>query len=106
MWAFSRRLLSQNKLITRYLLRKNESIVGCFTSKPAFVREKQDDTNDKAFNISKLFEPTQLKESTDTDIGIELTGQINNSDVLKVLNQFSSKEINRNLCLEYGLDRE
>lgn len=104
MWTFSRRLLSQNRLISRNLLRKNDAIVGCFNSKPNFARGKQDNTNDTPFKISRLFEPNPVKMSDDTELGIELTGKINKADILKVLNQFSQKKENRDLCSEYGLD--
>lgn len=104
MWAFSRRLLSHNKLIRRNLLRRNDAIVGCFNSKPCFTRGKQDNTSDDSFKVSRLFEPNPVKESTDSILGVELTGQISKSDILKVLNRFSQKKENRNLCVEYGLD--
>lgn len=104
MWAFSRRLLSHNKLIRRNLLRRNDAIVGCFNSKPCFTRGKQDNTSDDSFKVSRLFEPNPVKESTDSILGVELTGQISKSDILKVLNRFSQKKENRNLCVDYGLD--
>lgn len=105
MWTLSRRLISQNiRLINRNLLRKNDSIVGWFNSKPSFARGKKDNTNDEPFKVSRLFEPTRAREGSDTELGVELTGRINKSDILKVLNQFSQKKDTRNLCLEYGLD--
>lgn len=104
MWTFSRRLLAQNRLINRNLLRNNDSIVGWFNSKPSFARGKQDNTGDEPFKVSRLFEPTQAKESSDTEFGIELTGRINKSDILKVLNKFSQKKDTKSLCLECGLD--
>lgn len=104
MWTFSRRLLSQNRLINRNLLRRNDAVVGWFNSKPCFARGKQDNTNDDSFKVSRLFEPNPVKSSSDSLLGVELTGKISKSDILKVLNKFSQKEENRNLCLEYGLD--
>lgn len=104
MWAFSRRLLSQNRLICRNLLRRNDSIVGWFNSKPCFARGKQDNTSDESFKVSRLFEPTSVRGSMDSEMAVELTGKINKSDILKVLNQFSQKKQNRSLCSENGLD--
>lgn len=106
MWAFSRRLLSHNRLISRNLLRRNDSVVGWFNSQPCFARGKQDNSGDESFKVSRLFEPTTPKESTDSESAVELTGQINKSDILKVLNKFSQKADNQSLCLEYGLDGE
>lgn len=106
MWTFSRRLLTQNRLISRNLLRRNDTVVGWFNSQPCFARGKQDNSGDETFKVSRLFEPTTPKQSSDTELGVELTGRINKSDILKVLNKFSQKEQNRSLCLEYGLDGE
>lgn len=106
MWAFSRRLLSHNRLISRNLLRRNDSVVGWFNSQPCFARGKQDNSGDESFKVSRLFEPTTPKESMDSESAVELTGQINKSDILKVLNKFSQKADNLSLCLEHGLDGE
>lgn len=106
MWAFSRRLLTQNRLINRNLLRRNDAIVGWFNSQPCFARGKQDNSGDESFKVSRLFEPATPKESSDSELGAELTGRINKSDILKVLNKFSQKADNKSLCLEYGLDGE
>lgn len=104
MWTFSRKILSHNRLINRNLLRNNNAIVGWFNSNPNFARGKQDNTNDEPFKVSRLFEPTPAKEGGDTESAIELTGRLNTSDILKVLNKFSQKKETRNLCTEYGLD--
>lgn len=107
MWTLSRKLLLNNKLINRNLLRQSDAIVGCFTSKPCLARGKREDStnkNNESFKVSRLFEPTTVKGSSDSELGIELTGKINKSDILKVLNKFSQKKENRGLCLEYGLD--
>lgn len=104
MWAFSRRLLPQNKLISRNLLRRNDAIVGWFNSKPCFARGKQDDSKDETYRISRLFTPKPVRGGFDTVSAAELTGNIDKSDVLKVLNKFSQKTTNRALCAEYGLD--
>lgn len=110
MWTLSRKLLLNNKLINRNLLRQNEAIIGYFNTKPCYARGKQDNTNktmdpkNESFKVSRLFEPSNVKVSTDSELGIELTGKINKSDILKVLNKFSQKKENRSLCLEYGLD--
>lgn len=106
MWAFSRRLLTQNRLINRNLLRKNDAVVGWFNSQPCFARGKQDNSSDESFKVSRLFEPAAPKGSSDSELGVELTGRISKSDILKVLNKFSQKADNRSLCLEYGLDGE
>lgn len=93
-------------MISRNLLRRNDSVVGWFNSQPCFARGKQDNSGDESFKVSRLFEPTTPKESTDSESAVELTGQINKSDILKVLNKFSQKADNQSLCLEYGLDGE
>lgn len=104
MWTFSRRLLSQNRLINRNLLRRNDAIVGWFNSKPCFARGKQDDSKDETFKISRLFTPNPVKGGFSAESAVELTGNIEKSDILKVLNKFSQKSENRAVCAEYGLD--
>lgn len=113
MWAISRRLLSQNISVKRNLLRKSESSVGCFHSEPCFARKKPNDTNEKneikdKFKISRLFQPVAVpvKERTNADSAIELTGQLSNSEVLRAVNQFTQNKSNRDLSAEYGLDSE
>lgn len=104
MWTFSRRILSQNRLFYRNFLVRNDAIVGWFNSKPCFTRGKQDNSKNDSVNVSRLFEPTAAKCSTDANLGIELTGSISKSDILKVLNEFCQKTVNRSLCFEHGLD--
>lgn len=106
MWAFSRRLLTQNRLISRNLLRRNYAIVGWFNSQPCFARGKQDNVDGESFKVSRLFEPTTPKGSSDYELAVELTGKINKSDILKVLNKFSQKKQTQSLCFEYALDGE
>lgn len=105
MWSFSQRILIQNRIINRNFLRRSDSFVGCFNFKPCFTRGKQDNSCNEQFKVSRLFEPNQPRKSNDGALlGAELTGKIDKSEVLKVLNKFSQKKENRILCEEYGLD--
>lgn len=99
----SRRLLIHNKLLSKSLLQKNDAILG-LACKLYFARGKQNDTNDEPFKVSKLFQPGAAKIGSDTELGVELTGKIDKSDILRVLNKFTQKQTNRDLCKEYGLD--
>lgn len=102
MWQIARRLAC-NKIYSRNLLKNHEAILGVLW-KPYFARGKQDNSNDENFKISRLFEPVPMQQSSDSNVGAELTGQLNKSDILRVLNTFSQKKENRDLCKEYGLD--
>ncbi|XP_063290283.1 ATP-dependent RNA helicase SUPV3L1, mitochondrial [Pelobates fuscus] len=55
---------------------------------------------------TSLFHPVQLKatESSDSDIGAELTQTLNKSEVLKVLNKFYKRKEVQRLGSENGLD--
>lgn len=62
-------------------------------------RFKKDD------NLSTLFVPVPVKPSPDDiNVGAELTGRLNKSDLLKVLNRFYQKPEIKQLALENGLD--
>lgn len=66
------------------------------------VRTKKDDNS-----FTTLFKPVSLKKSSDDiNIGAELTGKLNKSELLKILNKFSQKKEIKLLCLENGLDSE
>lgn len=61
---------------------------------------KRDDTN-----FSSLFIPVPIKPNPDDiNVGAELTGSLNKSDLLKVLNKFYQKKETKILALENGLD--
>lgn len=62
-------------------------------------RFKKDD------NLSTLFVPVPVKPNPDDiNVGAELTGRLNKSDLLKVLNRFYQKPEIKHLALENGLD--
>ena len=57
-------------------------------------------------NLSSLFIPVPVTPSPDDiNVGAELTGALNKSDLLKVLNKFYQKKEIKLLALENGLDR-
>jgi hypothetical protein len=61
---------------------------------------KKDDVN-----LSSLFIPVPIKPNPDDiNVGAELTGALNKSDLLKVLNKFYQKKEIKSLALESGLD--
>lgn len=97
MWTLTHRLLRCSSHI--FNCKKSDAInaISC-----AFVtRGAKDDSSN---SISKLFQPAAIKEIDASNIGVELTGKINKTQLLKVLNQFSQKNEISVLCKEYGLD--
>lgn len=58
-------------------------------------------------NLSSLFKPVSVKNSPDDiNIGAELTGTLDKSELVKLLNKFTQKKEIRALCVENGIDRE
>lgn len=56
-------------------------------------------------NLSSLFKPVSVKSCPDDiNIGAELTGSIDKTELVKLLNKFTQKKEIRTLCLENGLD--
>lgn len=56
-------------------------------------------------NFSSLFIPVPVKPNPDDiNVGAELTGALNKSDLLKVLNRFYQRKEIKLLALENGLD--
>lgn len=56
-------------------------------------------------NFSSLFIPVPVKPNPDDiNVGAELTGALNKSDLLKVLNKFYQRKEIKLLALENGLD--
>lgn len=56
-------------------------------------------------NLSSLFKPVSVKSCPDDiNIGAELTGTIDKTELVKLLNKFTQKKEIRTLCLENGLD--
>ncbi|XP_057658150.1 ATP-dependent RNA helicase SUV3 homolog, mitochondrial [Diorhabda carinulata] len=65
------------------------------------IRPKKDDSS-----LSSLFVPVQIKPNTDDiNVGTELTGNLNKSDLLKILNKFYQKKEVTALLIENGLDQ-
>lgn len=75
----------------------------CRTLSATVVRGgKKDD-----INLSSLFKPVSVKSCPDDiNIGAELTGTIDKTELLKLLNKFTQKKEIRTLCIETGLDRK
>lgn len=64
-------------------------------------RGKKDDSS-----ISSLFVPVPIKPNPDDiNVGAELTGTLNKSDLLMVLNRFYQRKEVKHLLTENGLDR-
>ncbi|CAG9821944.1 unnamed protein product [Phaedon cochleariae] len=64
------------------------------------TRTKKDDSS-----LSSLFVPIQIKpNSDDIDVGYELTGSLNKSDLLKVLSKFYQRKEIKQLLTDNGLD--
>lgn len=97
MWTFSHRLLRCRSQIFQY--KKSDAIN--FASCAVVTRGIKDDSSN---SVSKLFQPATIKETDASNIGVELTGKINKTQLLGVLNQFSQKKEILNLCKEHGLD--
>lgn len=56
-------------------------------------------------SVSSLFIPVPVKPNPDDiNVGAELTGNLNKSDLLKVLNKFYQKPAIKVLAMENGLD--
>lgn len=58
-------------------------------------------------NLSSLFKPVSVSVKAtpdDINIGAELTGSIDKTELIKLLNKFTQKKEIRTLCLENGLD--
>lgn len=95
MWKFS-----------HHLLRCRSHMLHCRNSDaihtPAHVT--RGNKNDSSISISKLFQPATIKNIDANNIGAELTGKMNKSELLKVLNKFIKQKEIFNLCTEYGLD--
>ncbi|GLV44426.1 Suv3 helicase [Carabus blaptoides fortunei] len=65
------------------------------------IRGKKDDSS----NLSSLFVPIPVKPSPDDiNVGAELTGTLNKSDLLKVISKFYQKKEIKALLVENGLD--
>lgn len=66
------------------------------------IRSKRDDTT----NLSSLFVPVPVKPNPDDiNVGAELTGTLNKSDLLKVISKFYQKKEIKSLLADNGLDR-
>lgn len=55
--------------------------------------------------LTSLFKPVPVKANPDNiNVGLELTGQINKADLLKVINKLTQSKQIKTLCKENGLD--
>ncbi|XP_043251160.1 ATP-dependent RNA helicase SUV3 homolog, mitochondrial [Colletes gigas] len=58
-------------------------------------------------SVSVLYHPVPVKTNpNDKNIGIELTGTLNKSEIIKFLNIFEQKKSVMDLALKYGLDND
>jgi len=73
----------------------------CLQIAPAqFSRNRKHETN-----VSALFKPVQVQANVDDeDVGSELVGKLEKSEVLKILNKFAQRREVKGLCSENGLD--
>lgn len=56
-------------------------------------------------DVSSLFKPVHVQHNADEiDVGSELSGKLEKSAVLKVLNKFTQRREIKSLCTENGLD--
>ncbi|XP_001359616.3 ATP-dependent RNA helicase SUV3 homolog, mitochondrial [Drosophila pseudoobscura] len=56
-------------------------------------------------NVSTLFKPVQVQANVDCeDVGSELVGKLEKSELLKILNKFTQRRETKSLCSENGLD--
>lgn len=99
MWTFSHRLLRYHSHVFHYKKSDAKNLISC-----AIVTRGIKDDSSKS--VSKLFQPATIKENDVSNIGVELTGKINKSQLLRILNLFSQKKEIFNLCKEHGLDGE
>ncbi|XP_037946782.1 ATP-dependent RNA helicase SUV3 homolog, mitochondrial [Teleopsis dalmanni] len=61
--------------------------------------------NNNAANVSTLFKPVPVRHNTDElDVGAELVGKLDKSDILKILNKFTQRREIKLLSSENGLD--
>lgn len=95
MWAYSRRLLGYRTYIFQHRTSDPVNVV-------AIAARGYND--DSTISVSKLFQPATIKENDANNIGAELTGKINKSQLLSILNKFSQKKEIFNLCRDHGLD--
>ncbi|KAH8311076.1 hypothetical protein KR044_004131 [Drosophila immigrans] len=65
-----------------------------------FSRNRKHETN-----VSALFKPVQVPANAeDEDVGSELVGKLEKSELLKILNKFAQRREIKALCTENGLD--
>ncbi|KAH8417689.1 hypothetical protein KR222_004426 [Zaprionus bogoriensis] len=65
-----------------------------------FSRNRKHETN-----VSALFKPVQVQANADDeDVGSELVGKLEKSELLKILNKFAQRREIKSLCSENGLD--
>lgn len=93
---------TQNNLLLYRMARNHRFLLNCCSSDLLFRRGKRDDTN-----LSALFRPVPIKQTIDDiNIGLELTGDLDKAELLKILNKFTQKKEVKILCMENGLDSE
>ena len=91
-------LKRRNNLLLSPRLRQLNPTVTCHQS----IREKNSKSNLPA---ASLFQPVLVKSSpTDLNVGAELTGTLNKSEIIKILGTFAQKKAVKDLALKYGLD--
>ncbi|XP_033333098.2 suv3 RNA helicase isoform X1 [Megalopta genalis] len=89
-------LLSSYHIIFRHL---DPAIIGF-----ASVRQK---SKKNELNVTSLFQPVPIKiERSNTNVGAELTGELNKTDVKVTMNSFASKKSIKDLAAAHGLDKD
>lgn len=94
--------LTQNNLVLKGIARNSRTLLNTSCSSNLFwCRGKKNDSS----NLSSLFRPVPIKQSLDDiNIGLELTGDLDKVELLKILNKFTQKKEVKILCMESGLD--
>lgn len=93
---------TQTNLVLNRITRNHRILLNkCSSDQFMFQRRgKKDDAN-----LSSLFRPVPIKQSLDDiNIGLELTGDLDKVELLKILNKFTQKKEVKILCMESGLD--
>lgn len=86
----------QNLCVSRY----RSTLLKCVHTTTSMHTRKKSDAK-----LNSLFKPVPVQHRTDDiNVGAELTGKIDKSELLKILNKFTQKREIKGLCMENGID--
>lgn len=104
MWKLSQRANFCSKLLRASFLNRSD-VNPQITVKSYFARgKKTNDGDDEDFIISKLFQPSSVKQGPGSLDAIELTGEIKKPQIQEILNEFHTSATICELCEENGLN--